>query len=123
MDSLTVTKPVETYKEFNFEAAHALPPHSPMHGHSFKVCVHIVGDPDPVFGWPVSLYDLDNHIDVLRKQVDHKVLNEIEGLSVPSLENLAGWVWNRLKPEFPGLDRVVVSRGFEGQSEGCVYRG
>lgn len=118
-----MTKTVETYKEFNFEAAHELPPHSPMHGHSFKVCVHIVGEPDPVFGWPVSLYDLDSHIEEIKKIVDHTTLNAIDGLSVPSLENLAAWVWTKLKDPFPGLDRIAVSRGFEGQSEGCVYRG
>lgn len=114
---------VETYKEFNFEAAHATPPYSGMHGHSFKVCVHIVGEPDPVYGWPVSLYDLNQSIDAIKAKVGDTVLNDVPGLEVPSLENLAKWIYNEMKPAFPNLDRITVSRGFEGQGEGCIYRG
>lgn len=118
-----MTKSVETYKQFTFEAAHALPPHSGMHGHSFQVAVHLSGSPDPVFGWPVNLYEVEKQIETVQKILDHTVLNEVEGLSVPSLENVAAWIWNRLIGHFPELDRIVVSRGAIGQAEGCVYSG
>jgi len=42
---------------------------------------------------------------------------------VPSLENVAAWIWNRLDKVLPGLDRVLVRRGMEGSGEGCCYRG
>jgi len=94
---------VEAYKQFTFEAAHALPPHSGLHGHTFRIDVVFSGEPDPEFGWCENL-------------------DEIEGLEKPSLENLARWIWDRLAVSFPDtLDRVQVARGPDGMSEGCTY--
>ena len=114
---------METYKEFMFEAAHQLQPYSGLHGHSFKVGVHLIGEPDPVFGWSANLYEVEKSIEVLRQKLDHRYLNEIDGLDTPSLENLARWIWEGLETDFPTLDRIEVKRGPEGQAEGCVYRG
>jgi len=113
---------VETYKEFTFEAAHKLEPYSGLHGHSFKVSVHLVGEPDPVFGWAANLYEVEKQIDEIHKILDHTYLNDIEGLSVPSLENLAKWIYDRLAEKSPALQRVELKRGAEGQAEGCVYQ-
>jgi 6-pyruvoyltetrahydropterin/6-carboxytetrahydropterin synthase len=114
---------IETYKEFVFEAAHSLPPHAALHGHSFKVCLHLRGDPDPVYGWAVNLNDVDRHVHKLVKQLNHCHLNEIDGLALPSMENIARWIWDRLRGPVPTLARVEVSRGFDGRTEGCVYTG
>lgn len=118
-----MTKHVETYKEFTFEAAHETPPFSKLHGHSFRVGIHLTGEPDPVYGWPANLYEVDRKIASLRETLDDSYLNDIKGLEVPSLENVAAWIWESLQPEFPGLDRIEVSRGSVGHAEGCVYRG
>ncbi len=56
----------------------------------------------------------------LYEQLDHHYLNEIEGLENPTSENLARWVWHRLKPALPLLSQVVVR---ETCTAGCVYRG
>ncbi|WP_245417532.1 6-carboxytetrahydropterin synthase [Aminobacter sp. AP02] len=48
-----------------------------------------------------NLYELEQQIEVVRKAVDHTYLNEIEGLEVPSLENVARWVWDKLAPQLP----------------------
>ncbi|HEX2256900.1 MAG TPA: 6-carboxytetrahydropterin synthase [Afifellaceae bacterium] len=114
---------METFKEFSFEAAHQIPPHSDVHGHSFRVAVVVSGESDGNFGWSVSLYDLEEKTEAVRLALDHKYLNAIDGLSVPSLENLARWIWERLAPEVPGLERIKVERGVPGYSEGCSYRG
>lgn len=118
-----MTKPVETYKEFSFEAAHQTQPFSGLHGHSFRVSIHLCGEPDPVYGWPANLYEVEKKIASMRETLDDSYLNDIAGLEVPSLENLAAWIWKGLLPEFPQLDRVEVSRGAMGHAEGCVYRG
>jgi len=55
----------------------------------------------------------------LREQLDHHYLNEIEGLEVPTLENISRWIWQRVQDSLPGLDRVLVRRGSCG--EGCMY--
>ncbi|MDJ1157782.1 6-carboxytetrahydropterin synthase [Chelatococcus sp. SYSU_G07232] len=114
---------IETYKEFTFEAAHALPPFAGLHGHTFLVRVGLRGEPDPTFGWAANLYEVDREIEAVRVSLDHKYLNEIEGLANPSLENIARWIWANLAPKITGLDQVVVSRGTPGQAEGCIYRG
>ena len=114
---------IETFKEFTFDAAHSVLPHSGVHGHTFKVGVFLRGDPDPMFGWPANLFEVEREIEVVRQQLDHKYLNDIEGLAVPSLENVVRWIWERLENRLSGLDRIVVRRGADGHAEGCTYHG
>lgn len=114
---------LETFVEFTFEAAHKIPPFSGIHGHTFRVVVHLTGERDPVFGWTHNLYEVEEVIASTKKLLDNRYLNEVEGLEVPSLENVAEWLWNRLEPQISGLDRISLSRGFDGAQEGCVYSG
>jgi 6-pyruvoyltetrahydropterin/6-carboxytetrahydropterin synthase len=44
----------------------------------------------------------------------------VEGLENPTSENLARWLWRRLRPTLPQLSRVVVS---ETCTSGCIYKG
>jgi 6-pyruvoyltetrahydropterin/6-carboxytetrahydropterin synthase len=118
---------IEIFKEFAFDAAHQLGanvapghPYSRLHGHSFRVRVYLRGTPDPRTGWIMDFAALEAAIRPLRERLDHHYLNEIEGLERPTLETLAGWIWQRLKPSVPTLHRVVVRRGSGG--EGCVYQ-
>lgn len=109
----------ETFVDFTFEAAHKLPPFAGLHGHSFKVTLHLKGTPDPVYGWSHNLYEVESIIADVKRQVDHTYLNDV--ILVPSLENVAHWLWQRFDSQIPGLDRLVLSRGRDGSSEGCVY--
>ncbi len=54
-----------------------------------------------------------------RAAIDHRFLNEVQGLSVPTLENIAVWLWERLSPTLPGLSKVAVWRDSCGQR--CIY--
>lgn len=115
---------IETFKNFTFEAAHQLPPHSGLHGHTFHIGIVFRGERHPLYGWCENLDAADEHIQKVFRQLDHKFLNDIEGLENPSLENLAEWIWNRMVEMFPKtLDRVTVSRGPNGMEEGCTYTG
>ena len=49
-----------------------------------------------------------------------KYLNDIEGLSNPTTEHVAMWIWNKLENDLSGLSSVSVS---EGNSYGCKYYG
>ncbi|MCB9637057.1 MAG: 6-carboxytetrahydropterin synthase, partial [Sandaracinus sp.] len=49
-----------------------------------------------------------------------RVLNEIPGLENPTSEHLAAWIWTRLAPWLPALDRIEVR---ETATSGCSYRG
>lgn len=82
--------------------------------------MYLQGQPDPVYGWSHNLYEVELAIEQVRSQLDHKYLNAIDGLAVPSLENVARWLWQNLDSRLSGVDRVVVSRGFDGSAEGCT---
>lgn len=64
--------------------------------------------------------DIKGAFQPLMDRLDHNYLNEIEGLENPTSENLACWIWARLKPLLPLLSKLIVS---ETCTSGCVYRG
>ena len=113
-------------KEFRFDAAHFLPtapkghPNSRMHGHSFAVELTLEGEPDPVKGWIRDFADVERAIGDLRARLDHHLLNEISGLEVPTLERLARYIFDELKPVLPEIAIVTVRRASLGES--CTYR-
>jgi 6-pyruvoyltetrahydropterin/6-carboxytetrahydropterin synthase len=111
---------LETFKEFTFEAAHQTPPFSGLHGHSFTVCIYLQGEPDPVYGWTHNLTDVDAIVDGIKKRIDHKYLNDVKGLEVPTLENVTNWLYTELSQALSGVNRVMVRRGMDGQAEGCM---
>lgn len=114
------------FKEFSFEAAHRLP-HVPeghkcgrLHGHSFRVEVHVEGPVDAASGWVCDFADVKAAFQPLHDQLDHNYLNDISGLTNPTSENLARWIWRALRLALPGLAQVVVR---ETCTSGCLYRG
>lgn len=117
---------MEIFKLFRFEAAHRLP-NVPkghkcerLHGHSFQVGIYFEGPVDPHTGWVQDFGDIKQVFQPLLDRLDHFYLNEIEGLENPSSENLARWIWKRLKPQLPLLSKVEI---YETCTCGCVYRG
>ena len=117
---------VELKKEFRFEAAHRLPRVPPahkcarLHGHSFKVDVVLSGHVDPARGWLVDYAEVDLAFAPLFAELDHRCLNDIEGLDNPTSEVLAAWIFDRLRPRLPMLVAVVVH---ETADACCTYRG
>jgi 6-pyruvoyltetrahydropterin/6-carboxytetrahydropterin synthase len=117
---------MELFKEFSFEAAHRLPNVAAdhkcarLHGHSFQVAVHVEGPVDEHAGWVMDFAAVADAFEPLHDQLDHRYLNEIEGLDNPTSENVARWIWERLAPTLPGLSQVVVR---ETCTAGCIYRG
>ena len=117
---------MEIFKEFGFEAAHRLPnvpaEHkcARLHGHSFRVEVHVRGTLDPHLGWVMDFADLKAVVKPVINELDHYYLNEIPGLENPTSEVLARWLWTRLQPDLPTLTRIVVR---ETCTSGCTYHG
>lgn len=117
---------MEIFRIYKFDAAHRLPDAgeghrcTELHGHSFRIEIHIDGEVDPRHGWVMDFTDMDEAFGPLLERLDHKYLNDVEGLTNPTSENIAVWIWEHLKPELPGLCKIVVQ---ESPESGCVYRG
>jgi len=118
---------MELFREFTFEAAHLLP-HVPeghkcrrLHGHSYRVVVHVEGPVDPHTGMVMDFAEIAAVVrPIVDGELDHRYLNDIPGLENPTSEVLARWLWERLAPLLPGLARVVVR---ETCTSGCAYDG
>lgn len=119
-----MTQPLfEITKAAGFDAAHSLPdggpagsPYTRLHGHSFRVEATVRGPQVQPVGWVVDLAELDAALKAAAAELDHGLLNEKPGLESPTLEHICLWFADRLKPRFPGLSRVVVSRPTIGES-------
>lgn len=117
---------MDVFKVFTFEAAHRLPnvPRDHkchrLHGHSFQTEVHVRGEVGVETGWVLDFADIKAAFAPLLEQLDHRCLNEIEGLENPTSENIARWIWTRLHPVLSGLHKVVVR---ETCTSGCIYYG
>ena len=115
---------MDIFKVFTLEAAHRLPnvPEghkcARLHGHSFRVELHVSGPLDPRMGWVMDFADLKAAFKPLYDQLDHHYLNDIPGLDNPTSERLAEWIWAKLKPDVPLLSAVVVH---ETCTSGCRY--
>ena len=114
---------IELTQEFGFDAAHYLgqgaPENSRLHGHSFYCEVTLRGEPDAQRGWLRDLGEVKRALEAIREELDHRLLNEVEGLGNPTLENLARFIFRRAKKALPEVVRVKLRRPSYGQS--CVY--
>jgi 6-pyruvoyltetrahydropterin/6-carboxytetrahydropterin synthase len=80
------------------------------HGHNYTLEVTLSGDPDPATG---MIFDLKKLKEIINRTViepmDHRFLNyEVPPFDkvVPTAENLAVEIWNRLAPHFENGSRA-----------------
>jgi 6-pyruvoyltetrahydropterin/6-carboxytetrahydropterin synthase len=117
---------MDIFRAFTIEAAHRLPNVPPghkcsrLHGHSFRIEIHVSGPVDEHTGWVMDFADVKAAFQPLFDQLDHHYLNEVAGLENPTSENLARWIWRELKMSLPALSKVVLH---ETCTSGCSYQG
>jgi 6-pyruvoyltetrahydropterin/6-carboxytetrahydropterin synthase len=117
---------MDIFHTFHLEAARHLPhlppdhPCARLHGHSFRVELHVSGPLHPELGWVVDFADVRQAAQGVMDKLDHHYLNDVPGLKNPTSEHLAIWIWEHLKADLPGLSKVVVR---ETEQSGCVYSG
>jgi 6-pyruvoyltetrahydropterin/6-carboxytetrahydropterin synthase len=98
------------------------------HGHNYVVEVSLKGDPDPVTGMVLDLKLLK---EILNREVvdpyDHRFLNfEVPPFDrvVPTTENIAADIWNRLQPHLSGDRHCLYQvRVYETPDLYVDYRG
>ena len=116
----------ELTKAFRFEAAHFLAQTTlgaaseEIHGHSFRAEIAVRGVPDPATGMVIDLGLLQRAIAEVQAVLDHKLLNKVEGLGPPTLENLSRFVFERVR-HAGHIARVSIFRDSCGES--CTYYG
>ena len=113
----------EISRSFSIEAAHRLP-HVPeghkcsrLHGHSFRITLHVGGELDPKLGWVIDFAEIDRAFQPIHQLLDHRYLNEVPGLENPTSELIARFVLERVK--LPGAVLKAVSIA-ETCNSGCV---
>lgn len=118
---------MELFKEFTFEAAHRLPSVPPdhrcarLHGHSYRVRIHVSGEVDPASGMVIDFTDIKAAFKpIVDEYLDHYYLNDVPGLENPTSENLARWIWQRLRLALPQMNAIEVR---ETCTSGVIYRG
>lgn len=68
----------------------------------------------------MDFYDVDKIFNKnIHSIIDHKILNDIEGLENPTSEILAAWIWHKLKNHIPLLEKIKVSEDF---GTGIIYK-
>ena len=101
-------------KTFRFEAAHRLTmvdknhPCSKIHGHSFAVNIKIRGKIDQQLGWVEDYLVIKDAMKPIIKQLDHTYLNEIEGLENPTSENIAFWIYQKIKNKLTDIHSITI---------------
>jgi len=114
------------FKQFTFDSAHYLPlvPDShkckQMHGHTYKLTIYVDGSVDKATGWVADFADIKRIVGAIVEMVDHKMLNNVEGLGNPTCELLAIWLWDKIKISLPLLKKVEL---YETPTSGVIYEG
>lgn len=117
---------MELKQHFQIESARFLPnlpkdhPCSRMHGHSFKIILTLKGEVDPKLGWVMDYHEITKVMQPILKELDHRVLNEVQGLENPTSELLAKWIYDRVIKQIKILTAVNIS---ETPTTECIYQG
>ncbi len=91
-----------------------------MHGHSFQVEIVCEGETDAHTGWLLDFARIKQAAAPWIDQLDHRCLNEIDGLANPTAEEVACWLWVRIRPHLAELSQINLA---ETCTARCEYRG
>jgi len=111
------------------EKAFGLCARESFHGHSYVCEVTVAGEIDPLTGFVVDLGDLDVILaEEVKNRFDHRNINVdvpefADGRLIPSGENLARFIFERISVRLPGSVRIESVNIAEDRSLSATYRG
>lgn len=106
----------ELSQRFQFDAAHSLErkidtaSSKRIHGHTYHAEITLRGEPDPATGMLVDIGVLCQVVAKVKEQLDHHLLNEVEGLGRPTIENLCAFIARKAGETLPALSSVTIWR-------------
>jgi 6-pyruvoyltetrahydropterin/6-carboxytetrahydropterin synthase len=93
---------MQVFIEDSFDSAHFLPM-VPVghkchrtHGHTYRIRLFVEGEVAEETGWVIDYAEIKSIWDVIKSMLDHRLLNEIDGLRNPTCENIAEWIGKRM---------------------------
>ena len=110
-------------KQFSFSASHILEhlpedhPCARMHGHNYRVAVHLKSPTLDEYGFVKDYKTLKIVRQFIDEILDHRHLNDCMTCP-PTAENIARFLYERFKTEIPELYAVEVS---ETPKTSCIY--
>lgn len=118
----------ELMVETTFAAAHQLRGYKGkcerVHGHNWKVQVHVVAERLNDIDIAMDFHDLKNILNEVIEPLDHSFLNDIFPFTEknPSSENMAKWIYDFLNKKLPN-EQVQVSAVtvWESDSASATY--
>ena len=117
---------MQIFKSFTFDSAHFLP-NVPdghkcknIHGHTYRLTVYFEGPLHKDLKWVEDFADIKKVVKPIVDQLDHQLMNDIEGLENPTCEVIAIWLWGKIKEALPSLARVELN---ETPTSGAIYEG
>jgi 6-pyruvoyltetrahydropterin/6-carboxytetrahydropterin synthase len=96
---------------FHIDSSHVLPGHPKcgvMHGHTYRFDIVLSG-PEDAAGMVMDFGEMRDRVEAFLAHLDHAHLNEV--LPVPTVENIARYVFAGLSKEIPQLSLVRVWEG------------
>ncbi len=121
-----MTQHYELTQRFFFDAAHTLnrtvetEGSRRVHGHTYHAELCVRGAPDPATGMVLDLGLLRIEAEKIRALLDHRMLDTIEGLGRPTLENLCAFIARQVQSAGLPLSAVAVWR--DGIGDRCTLR-
>jgi 6-pyruvoyltetrahydropterin/6-carboxytetrahydropterin synthase len=97
-----------------------------LHGHNWKVEVSVVSDRLNQEGVVIDFTILKQRVEKVLKSLDHHYLNDLPYFSrkEPSSENIAKYIFDRLKAELKGHPAVLKEvTAWESETSSATYSG
>ena len=90
-----------------------------MHGHNYEFEVYISAFVLRDDGFVLDFWELDKKIQPIIDDIDHRCLNDIEGLENPTAEIIARWLLKRIRQAIREYENIHDSKVQVWETKDC----
>lgn len=92
------------------EQAPAGDPRRRLHGHTYRLRLHLDGTLDAVLGWAIDFGDVKERFRPLFERLDHQPMFALPGLAHADCASLTRWIRSEAEPLLPQLCRIDLEQ-------------